>query len=125
MTFDDTVNQFRVNGFLEIGGNMSLPVQAFIATGTPLAGVGTGVITFAHNTTPILLTIPAPKDTGQLLILRDNSAGGTAAHVMTAASGTTFNGSNDVATFNAPGEQLILISISTTEWMILLNTFNL
>ena len=122
MAFNDTYNQLRINGFLEIAGNLSLPYQHFTATGTPKVNIGTGLITFADNTTPILLTIPAPKDSGQLLILRDNSAVGTAAHVCTAASGTTFNGTNTIATFDAPGEQLILMSISTTTWIILLNS---
>jgi hypothetical protein len=122
MGYDETANQFRVTGFLELVGNLSLPFQQFTVTGTPTAGVGTGVIAFAHDTDVIELTIPAPKDSGQLLILRDNSAGGTAAHVCTAATGTTFDGTNNTATFDAPGEQLILMSISSTRWLILLNS---
>lgn len=122
MSYEEIVKTVRVNNFLEIGGNASFPYQHFTATGTPKSGVATGLITFAHDTTPILLTIPAPKDSGQLLILRDNSSGGTASHVMTAASGTTFDGTNNTATFNAPGEQLILMSVSITEWIIILNS---
>lgn len=122
MTYNDTINSLRVNNFLEIGGNISFPYQHFTVTGTPKVNVASGLITFADNTTPILLTIPAPRDSGQLLILRDNSAGGVAAHVMTCASGVTYNGTNTVATFDAPGEQLILMSISTTQWIILLNS---
>jgi hypothetical protein len=122
MAYEDSVKTLMVRKFLEIGANASFPYQHFTATGTPTANTGTGLITFAHGTTPILLTIPAPIDSGQILILRDNSATGTVSHVMTAASGTTFDGTNDTATFDAAGEQLILMSISATEWIILLNS---
>lgn len=121
MVYEDSFNQLRVTGFLEVGSNMSLPVQAFTATGTPKVNCGTGVITFANDSTPILLTIPAPRDSGQLLILRNLSTN-TTAHVITAAAGTTFDGTNNTATFDGVGDQLIMVSISTTRWLILLNT---
>ena len=121
MSMNDTVNRLRINNLLEVGGNQSLPYQAFTATGTPTATVATGLITLNHGSIPILLTIPAPRDSGQLLIIRDISSS-TQVHVMTSESGTTFDGTNNTASFNASGEQLILMSISTTEWIILLNS---
>ena len=121
MGFNDTINRFRVNNFLDVGGNLALPVQAFTASGTPEVNVGTGLITLNHASTPILLTIPAPRHAGQLLIIRDISAS-TQVHVMTSVSGSTFDGTNNTASLNAAGEQLILMSISTTQWIILLNS---
>ena len=122
MGYEDDINMMHSKGILEIAGNLSLKLQEFTATGTPTATVATGLITFAHTVTPVLLTIPAPRDSGQLLILRNTSASGVIEHVMTSVSGTTFDGTNDTATFDAPGEQLILMSISTTQWIILLNS---
>ena len=121
MGYEDIVRSLRVNKFLEVQANMSLPYQTFTATGTPTANVGTGIITLNHASTPILLTIPAPEDSGQLLIIRDISSS-TQEHVITSASGTTFDGTNNTATFNASGEQLILMSVSITEWIIILNS---
>jgi hypothetical protein len=121
MAFEDTVKTLSVKKFLEIGANASFPYQHFTATGTPIPNTSSGLITFAHGTTPVLLTIPAPVDSGQLLILRDLSTA-TVSHVMTTAAGTTFDGTNTHATFNAGGEQLILMSVSATQWIILLNS---
>ena len=83
--------------------------------------VNCGFIGLSHASTPILITVPKPGRAGKLLIIRDNSASGTAAHVVTAGGGT-FDGTNNTATFNAPGEQLILYSISSTTWIIVLNS---
>ena len=121
MANSDTIKQLRIDGMLEIAGNASFPYQAFTASGTPTPTVATGLITLNHASTPILLTIPAPRDSGQLLIIRDISSS-TQVHVMTSVSGTTFDGTNNTASFNAAGEQLILMSISTTQWIILLNS---
>ena len=121
MANNDTMDRLRVNDMITIAANASFLVQAFTATGTPTATVATGLITLDHASTPILLTIPAPRASGQLLVIRDISSS-TQVHVMTSASGTTFDGTNNTASFNAGGEQLILMSISTTEWIILLNS---
>ncbi len=83
--------------------------------------VNCGFIGLSHGSTPILIDVPAPGKAGKLLIIRDNSASGTEAHVATALGGT-FDGTNNTATFNAPGEQLILYSISSTVWIIVLNS---
>ncbi len=121
MANNETIDRLRINDMLTVNANSSVPVQAFTASGTPTATVATGLITLNHGSTPIVLTIPAPRVAGQMLIIRDISSA-TASHVMTSASGTTFDGTNNTATFNAAGEQLILMSISATQWIILLNS---
>jgi hypothetical protein len=121
MPYEDSVKRLKVNGFMEVGGNMSFPYQHFTATGTPTATVATGLITFLNDSTPIALTIPAPRDSGQLLILR-NLSSNTTAHVMTCAAGVTFDGTNNTATMDGSGDQLIMVSKSSTEWLIILNT---
>ena len=121
MGFNDTIDRLRINDLIDIEGNQSLPYQAFTATGTPTANIATGLITLNHASTPILLTIPSPRYAGQILVIRDISAS-TQSHIMSTVSGTTFDGTNNTATFNAAGEQLILMSISTTQWIIILNS---
>ena len=96
-------------------------IEPFVQyTATSDNAVNCGFIGLSHATTPILITVPNPESAGKLLIIRDNSASGTAAHVVTAEG--TFDGTNNTATFNAPGEQLILYSISATTWIIVLNS---
>jgi len=95
------------------------PFKQYTATATNT--VNCGFIGLAHGTTAIVISVPAPERAGKLLIIRDNSASGTAAHVVTSTGGT-FDGTNNTATFDAPGEQLILYSISSTVWIIVLNS---
>lgn len=121
MGYEDNCKRLKVNGFLEVGGNMSFPYQHFTATGTPTATVASGLITLLNDSTPILLTIPAPRDSGQLLVI-NNLSTNTTAHVIKTEAGVTFNGTNNTATFDAANDQLIMISKSTTEWLVILNT---
>lgn len=73
-----------------------------------------------HATVAVVTTLAAPTP-GDLVIITDNSASGTAAHTVTLPSGVTWDGTNRVATFNAPGETLVAIAISATRFLILLN----
>ena len=95
------------------------PFVQYTVTATNTANCG--FIGLAHASTAIVIDVPKPGEAGKLLILRDNSASGTAAHVVTSTGGT-FDGTNNTATFDAPGEQLILYSVSSTEWIIVLNS---
>lgn len=129
MAFEDTFRSIKVKDKIkttnmEVGSNalasgMTQPYVNYTATATNLCN--SGCITLAHDTTPILIAVPAPGAAGKTLIIRDNSTGGTAAHVVTATA-STFDGTNNTATLNAPGEQLILYSVSATAWIIVLNS---
>lgn len=80
---------------------------------TPLELTATGaiatnkhVIKLNHATVVIAATISDMSEHGPgLVVITDNSASGTAAHTVTITTGT-FDGTNKVATFNAPGETL-------------------
>lgn len=99
--------------------SLAQPFVQYTVTATNTANCG--FIGLAHASTAILIDVPAPGRAGKFLVIRDNSASGTAAHVATSTGGT-FDGTNNTATFNAPGEQLLLYSISSTVWIILLNS---
>ena len=62
----------------------------------------------------------APTEGAELYIV-DSSASGTAAHTVTTAAGVTWDGTNNTATLNAPGEALHVIALSATRWFILEN----
>ncbi|MCK5021263.1 MAG: hypothetical protein KAS32_29905 [Candidatus Peribacteraceae bacterium] len=83
---------------------------------------GSGKVSFVeldHISTIIAATLAAPKK-GQILVIADTSASGTAAHTVTLAAGT-WDGTNDVATFNAPSECLVLFGISDTRFVVVEN----
>jgi len=67
------------------------------------------IIELNHATVAIDATIQYLDRHPGLLIIRDTSASGTAAHTVTiGTAGETFDGTNNKATFNAPGETLLI-----------------
>lgn len=95
------------------------PVQAFVASGDLILTHG-GIITLAHATVVIAIVLPTARP-GMEYVIMNNSASGTAAHTVTAASGDTFDGTNDIATFNAPEEALHIVCVEAGRWLILNN----
>lgn len=79
-----------------------------------------GLVQLNHATVVIAATLAAPT-AGDDLVIADNSASGTAAHTVTLPAGVTFDGTNNTATLNAPGEALHLLALSATRWLILEN----
>lgn len=94
-------------------------VQILTATGAITVG-RYGQVQLNHATVVIAATLAAPTAGDDLLIV-DNSASGTAAHTVTCAAGVTFDGTNNTATLNAPGEALHIQALSATRWLILEN----
>jgi len=78
-------------------------VQALTASGAVSSGIQS--VELAHNTVVIAATIADFANHKGLFVAKDTSASGTASHTLTLASGT-FDGTNNIATFNAPGEAL-------------------
>ena len=77
-----------------------------VITATASIASGTRCIKLSHTSTPILITGPdGVRLKGQTMFITNVSASGTAAHTVTLASGT-FDGTNNKATLNAPGETL-------------------
>ena len=112
------MKSLRVKDYLQVE-TIKTPFNEYTASATNTAN--TGFIGLNHASTPVVISVPAPGAAGKSLIIRNNSASGTEAHVVT-ATGSTFDGTNNTATFNAPDEQLILYSVSATEWIIILNS---
>jgi hypothetical protein len=76
-------------------------VQELTASGAVTAGVNS--IELNHATVVIAATIADLANHPGLLVIKDTSATGTAAHTVTATAGT-FDGTNNVVTLNALNE---------------------
>lgn len=116
--FRMTANTFTALSGSTVVGEHRHSVQTLTETGA--ITINSGVVLLNHATVVIAATLDAPVAGDELYII-DSSASGTAAHTVTLGSGVTFDGTNDVATLNAPGEALHLIAISATRWFILEN----
>lgn len=71
-----------------------------------------------NSTTKIEATIAAPTK-GRMLVITQSDAG-TAGHTVTLTAGD-YDGSNNIATFNAAEETLVLLGISATRFVIIEN----
>ena len=85
--------------------DVSARVQELTASGTVTAGVQS--VELNHGTVVVAAAIADASNHQGLFIVKDTSASGTAAHTLTLTSGT-FNGTNNVATLNAPKEALVV-----------------
>ena len=100
-------------------GGLASRVQERTASGAIDPGMER--LTLNHATVAVVTTIAdASKHAGYFCIL-NNSASGTAAHTVTLTSGT-FNGTNNVATLNAPNEMLLVHFDSSGNGVVVLNT---
>lgn len=82
--------------------------------------INSGLVLLNHATVAIDGTLDAPAVGDEFLIV-NNSASGTAGHNIVLGSGVTWDGTNDTATFDAPGEALHVVAISATRFFILDN----
>lgn len=98
--------------------NLGRQVQTLVATGA--ITIKSGLVILSHTGTVIAATLAAPTP-GDELIIVNNSASGTAAHTVTLPAGVTWDGTNGVATLDAPGEALHVIAVSATRWFVLEN----
>jgi hypothetical protein len=94
-------------------------VQELTVTGAVTPGVRQ--VELNHASTIIAATIADASDHAGLFIVKDTSASGTAAHTLTLTSGT-FDGTNNVATLNAPAELLIVFFDDDGNGTIVQNT---
>lgn len=109
-----------IDGALVKDGRSNLGREVQVLTASGAISIKSGLVTLVHNTVVIAATLAAPVAGDELFIV-DNSASGTAAHTVTLPAGVTFDGTNNTATLNAPGEALHLIALSATRWLILEN----
>ena len=66
----------------------------------------------------LAMTMPAPVEGRHLIITHSDIS--TSSHAVTLAAGT-FDGTNDVATFDAENETLVLFGLSATRYVIVEN----
>lgn len=93
--------------------------QELTASGAVRAGVSS--VELNHATAAIAATIADSKaHQGKLFVVKDTSASGTAAHTLTLTAGT-FDGTNNVATLNAPNEALAVWFDSSGDGTIIEN----
>ena len=89
------------------GGLVQNNTQTLIASGAVLASTSVLELNSATTSGAITATIADLTLMAGSLFIKDNSAGGTAEKTVTAAAGT-FDGTNNVLTFNAPKEAIML-----------------
>lgn len=116
--FTFTANTFTALPGSTIVGEHRHQVQELTATGA--ITINSGIVLLNHATVVIAATLDAPTAGDELFII-NNSASGTAAHTVTVPGGVTWNGTNTVATLNAPGEALHVVAISASRWFIMEN----
>lgn len=85
--------------------NLDRKYQELTVSGAVVNGVMS--VELNHASTIIAATIASTLYHQGLFIVKNTSASGTAAHTLTLTSGT-FNGTNTVATLNAPNEALVV-----------------
>jgi hypothetical protein len=98
--------------------DVSARVQTMTVSGAVTAGVQS--LQLNHATVVIAATIADAANHPGLFVVKDLSATGTAAHTLTLTAGT-FNGTNNVATFNARDEALIVYFDSVGRGAIVAN----
>lgn len=98
--------------------DVSARVQELTVTGAVTAGVQS--VELNHATTAIAATIADATNHQGLLIVKNTSASGTEAHTLTLTSGT-LDGTNSVATLDAPGEALAVYIDSAGNGVIIEN----
>ena len=91
--------------------------QEFTASGA--AKEGASAIELNHATVIAAVTLTPAQG---LLVVKDTSASGTAAHTLTLNGTATFDGTNNTATLNAPLEQLAVFIDSAGQGTIITNT---
>jgi len=84
---------------------ISPAVQTLVATGAVTAGVK--VLELSHTGTVIAAAMASAVNHPGFFAVVNTSASGTAAHTLTLTTGT-LNGTNKIATLNAPGEALLI-----------------
>ena len=103
---------------LNNAADVSARVQELTATGSVTAGIQS--VELNHATVVAAATIADASNHQGLFIVKNTSASGTAAHTLTLTAGT-FDGTNNVATLNAPGEALVVYFDSAGDGVIVEN----
>ena len=93
--------------------------QELTASGVVTPGID--ILEVNHATVVVAATVASMAAHAGLFIVKDTSASGTVAHTVTITTGT-WDGTNKIATLNAPGEQLIVFVDNAGNGIIVQNT---
>lgn len=99
-----SVSTVVANGAATVSDDQN--VQELTASGAVTNGVQR--LQLNHASVVIASTIADFADHAGIFIVENTSASGTAAHTLTLTSGT-FDGTNNIATLNAPSERLVVM----------------
>ncbi|WP_048647502.1 hypothetical protein [Nitratireductor soli] len=102
----------------QAASNPGAPLELVASGAVP---AGTHIVELNHATVVVAATIADAADHAGIFIVKDTSASGTAAHTLTLTAGT-FDGTNNVATLNAPAEMLAVYFDNEGNGTILQNT---
>jgi len=91
-----------------------------VLTASGAVKIGTESLELSHASVVIAATIDNTLNHPGFFIVKNTSSGGTAAHTCTLTTGT-WNGTNNVATLNAPGEALCVYFDSAGDGVIIEN----
>lgn len=99
----------------------SITTGSFNATALTESGAIPATASFVtlDSTTPLIAATIAAPAAGRFLVITQIDAG-TAGHTVTLTAGT-YDGTNNIATFNAQNETLVLFGISATRFVIVEN----
>jgi hypothetical protein len=92
--------KIKVNGQIQNNGSVDMVASAAVSENIQSVELN-------HATVLVAAVIADASDHQGLLIVKNTSSGGTVAHTLTLTVGT-FNGTNNVATLNAPNEALVV-----------------
>ena len=104
----------ELNNVADVSGR----VQALTVTGAVVAGKQS--VELDHGTVIVAATIATAVAHQGLFVVKNTSASGTAAHTLTLTVGT-FNGTNNIATLNAPDECLVVYFDSAGNGTVVVN----
>lgn len=99
--------------------DVPLTVQdtAYTASGAITAP---GMASLNNASASLTMTLADPGAAGLFLAITQIDSG-TESHTVTAATAGAYDGTNEIATFNAQYETLVLMSVSSTRWVIVAN----
>lgn len=118
---DTGASRFTSVAAVTDGGAADLAGEQQELTATAAVNAGAQIVELNHASVVIAATIADFAAHQGIFIVKNTSASGTAAHTLTLTAGT-FDGTNTVATLNAPAELLIVFVDGGGDGTIIQNT---
>lgn len=114
------IANLRVTDLVQFDGGATLRLNGQELTVTGAINTDASLVYLNHATEVIAATRVAPAE-GDVLVIINTSASGDAAHTVTLPEGVTWDGTNRIATLNAPDEALVCVASSATRYRVLVN----